>query len=133
MTHVGVTVAVIALTLTSLTGAAAQSDFGAGRPESRYFRTESTVATGRRGLQVEGYVYNVYEAHAIRVRLNVDALDAQGRVLETRTAYVPFDVPAHGRAFFAVPAPAGTTAARVSVQSFEWAPRGGGGGGGGGM
>jgi hypothetical protein len=131
MTQYRATVAAIALTLTAVTGAAAQeSNFGAGTPESRYFRTEAAAATGRGGPQVEGYVYNVYEAHAVRVRLDVEALDASGRLLERRTAYVPLDVPPHGRAFFRVGAPAGTTAARVTVQSFEWAPRGGGGGGG---
>ena len=132
MTHFRVTMAAIALMLIALTATRAQeSNFGAGTAESRYFRTESTVLAGRRGPQVEGYVYNVYEAHAVRVRLNVEALDAAGRVLETRIAYVPLDVPPHGRALFRVPAPAGTTSARVTVQSFEWAPRGGGGGGGG--
>jgi len=130
MIRLGGTVAAIALTLTVLTAVPAQeSNFGAGTPESRYFRTESTVSAGRRGPQIEGYVYNEYEAHALRVRLNIDVLDAGGRVLETRTAYVPLDVPPHGRAFFRVPAPEGATSARVTVQSYEWAPRGGGGGG----
>ena len=126
------TVTAIALTLTAVTAATAQeSNFGAGTPETRYFRTESSVGTGRGGPQVEGYVYNVYEAHALRVRLDVEALDASGRLIEHRAAYVPLDVPPHGRAYFRVGAPAGTASARVTVQSFEWAPRGGGGGGGG--
>jgi hypothetical protein len=122
-----VTLAAIALTLTAAAGAAAQ-DFGAGTPESRYFRVDSAVAPGRHGPQVQGYVYNVYDAHAVRVRLRVEELDATGRVLETRTVLVPLDVPARGRAFFEAPAPAGTAAARVTVLSFEWASRGGGGG-----
>ena len=93
MTQYRVTVTAIALTLTAVTAAAQESNFGAGTPESRYFRTESSVGTGRGGAQVEGYVYNVYEAHALRVRLEVEALDASGRLLERRTAYVPLDVP----------------------------------------
>jgi hypothetical protein len=132
MTHYRWTVAAIGLTLTVVTGAMAQSDFGAGTPESRYFRTEPTVAAGRRGPQVEGYVYNLYDAYAIRVLLRIDAVDASGRSLETRRAYVPFDVPPRGRAFFQVPAPTGTASARVAVESFEWTGRGAGGGGGGG-
>jgi len=132
MTHYRPAVAAIALTLTVVTGAAGQSDFGAGTPESRYFRTEPTVSAGRRGPQVEGYVYNLYEAHAKNVQLSIDALDASGRLIETRRAFVPFDVPPHGRSFFQVPAPAGTASARVSVESFEWTGRGAGGGGGGG-
>ena len=133
MTQYRLTVAAIALTLTVVTGAAAQSNFGAGTPESRYFRTEPAVSAGRHGPQVEGYVYNLYDAHATRVLLSIDALDASGRLLETRRAYVPFDVPPRGRSFFQVPAPAGTATARVSVESFEWTGRGAGGSGGGGM
>ena len=132
MTHYRRTVAAIALTLTVVTGARAQSDFGAGTPESRYFRVEPAVSAGRRGPQVEGYVYNLYDAHAKNVQLSVDALDASGRLIETRRAFVPFDVPPHGRSFFQVPAPAGTASARASVESFEWTGRGAGGGGGGG-
>src|SRR5947208_15281679 len=99
MTRIRVTLAEIALTLTAAAGAAAQ-DFGAGTPESRYFRVDSAVAAGRHGPQVEGYVYNVYDAHAVRVRLRVEAVDATGRALDTRTVLVPLDVPARGRAFF---------------------------------
>jgi len=127
MNRIRVTLAAVALTLTAAAGAAAQ-DFGAGTPESRYFRVDSAVAAGRHGPQVEGYVYNVYDAHAVRVRLRVEAVDATGRVLDTRTVLVPLDVPARGRAFFTAPAPTGAASARVSVLSFDWAPRGGGGG-----
>jgi len=130
MTHHRVTLAAIALTLMAATGAVAQdTGFGAGTPESRYFRIDATVTAGRRGPQLEGYVYNVYDAHATRVRLNVEAIDAAGRLIERRVAYVPLDVPPRGRSFFQAPLPAGTTAARVSVLNFEWVPRGAGGGG----
>ena len=125
-----VSLALVAGLLAVTTGAAAQtSDFGAGTPESRYFRVESAVQAGRRGPQLEGYVYNLWDAEAVRVRLNVEAIDASGQLLERRIAYVPLDVPARSRAFFRAPVPAGTTSARVSVLYFEWAPRGGGGGG----
>ena len=128
MTHNRVTLAAIALTLMTAAGVAAQdSGFGAGTPEMRYFRIESAVSEGRRGPRVEGYVYNTYDVHAIWVRLRVEAVDAAGRPLETRVAYVPLDVPPRGRAFFQAPVPAGTASARVSVLNFEWAPRGGGG------
>jgi len=130
MTQHRVTLAALALTLMATTDTAAQdTGFGAGTPESRYFRIDSTVTAGRRGPQVEGYIYNVYDAYALRVRLNVEAIDAAGRLIETRVAYLPLDVPPRGRAFFQAPLPAGATAARVSVLNFEWAPRGAGGGG----
>ena len=132
MTHHRVTLAAIALTLITATAATAQdTGFGAGTPESRYFRIDATVTAGRHGPQLEGYVYNVYDAHATRVRLNVEAIDAAGQLIEKRVAEVPFDVPPRGRSFFHAPLPAGTTTARVSVLNFEWAPRGAGGGGGG--
>ena len=126
-----VTLTAIALTLVVAAPAVAQdSGFGAGRPEDRYFRIDSAVVSGHRGPQVEGYVYNVYDAEATRVRLRVEPVDGAGQRLEPRTAYVPLDVPGRGRAFFTAPVPAGTVSARVSVLNFEWAPRGGGGGGG---
>src|SRR2546425_13191766 len=114
--------------LMTAAGAAAQdSGFGAGTPEMRYFRVESAVSEGRRGPRVEGYVYITYDVYAIWVRLRVEAVDAAGRPLETRVAYVPLDVPPGGRAFFQASVPAGTASARVSVLNFESAPRGGGG------
>src|SRR2546421_5827694 len=130
MTQHRVTLAALALTLMATTGAAAQdTGFGAGTPESRYFRIDSTVTAGRRGPQLEGYVYNVYDAHALRVRLNVEAIDAAGRLIERRGAHPPLAVPPRRPPFFQAPLPAGTTAARVSVLNFEWAPRGAGGAG----
>ena len=105
------------------------SDFGANTPEARYFRIDSTLGAGRHGPQIDGYVYNLYDAHALRVRLNLDAMDASGRLLERRVVFVPLDVPPHGRALFQARVPEGTASARVSVLSFEWGARGGGGGG----
>jgi hypothetical protein len=122
--------AAIALTLLVVAAAVAQN-FGAGRPEDRYFRIEFAVASGRHGSQVEGYVYNLYDAEATLVRLSVNPVDGAGRALEPRTAYVPLNVPPHGRSYFTAPVPAGTASAQVSVLNFEWTPRAGGGGGGG--
>ena|SRR5690242_14881559 len=122
-----VTLAAIALALATTAGAAAQdSTFGAGTPEARYFRVESGVGSGRRGPQVEGYVYNTYDYGATRVRVKVESLDAAGRTLDTRLVFVTLDVPPRGRAFFTAPAPAGTASARAGVVYFEWVPRGGG-------
>src|SRR5882672_9369427 len=114
-----VTLAAIVLTLTAAAGAAAQdSDFGGGTPETRYFRVESALSSGRGGPQVEGYVYNTYDVHATRVRLRVEFMDGAGRPLETRVVYVPLDVPPRGRSFFRAPAPAGATTTRASVLNF---------------
>ena len=126
MSHYRATLAVIVLALTAAAGAAAQ-DFGGGTPESRYFRVDSTVSDGKRGPQLEGYVYNVYDTNAVRLRLRVEPLDSAGRALESRLVPVSLDVPARGRAFFRAPMPAGTASARVTVNDFDWAPRGAGG------
>jgi hypothetical protein len=122
------TLTAIALVLATAGGAAAQdTGFGAGTPESRYFRVESSVVPGRGGVpRLEGHVYNVYDLAAIRVTLAVEPQDARGVPLDRQLVRVPLDVPARGRAFFQAKLPAGATTARVNVQSFDWVPRGGG-------
>ena len=127
MSHYRVTLAAIVLTLATAAGAAAQdTGFGAGPPETRYFRIESSLLSGSGGPQVEGYVYNVYDQPATRVRLRVECLDGAGRVLDTRLIYVTLDVPGRARSYFRAPVAPGTASTRVSVQYFEWVPRGGG-------
>jgi hypothetical protein len=105
--------------------AAAQSDFGGGRPEERYFTVEAQVTTGRHGPVAEGYVYNRYDVHADRVQLTLTPADASGRPLAAVTAYVG-EVPARGRAFFRSPLPPGGAGVTGRVASFTWVPRGGG-------
>lgn len=107
------------------TAAAQESNFGGGRPEDRYFSVEAALGQGRRGPVVEGYVANRYDFHATRVRLALEPLDGAGRPLGNVTAYVG-DVPARTRAFFRTAVPPGAVSVRASVESFEWAPRGGG-------
>ena len=125
MSYCRVTLAAIAVVL-STSGLVAAQDFGAGTPESRYFRVESSVIPGRKGPQVEGYVYNVYDYGATRVRLRVEALDGAGQRLDERIVYVPLDIPPRGRSYFRAPTAPGATSARVTVLNFEWVPRGGG-------
>lgn len=107
--------------------AAAQSDFGGGRPEERYFTVEARVGNGRHGPVAEGYVYNRYDVHADRVRLTVSPVDASGRQLGSVTAYVG-EVPPRTRTFFQAAVPPGSAGVTASVASFDWVPRGGGGG-----
>jgi hypothetical protein len=120
-----VTLAALALALATAGGAAAQDvGFGAGTPESRYFRIDAAVVAGRHGPQVEGYVYNLYDITAVMVRLRIEALEGAGGPIDTRDVWLPLDVPGRGRAFFQAKVPAAATSARVSVQSFQWVPRG---------
>jgi hypothetical protein len=118
----------LAVPLTVSAAAAQESNFGAGRPEDRYFSVEASVGTGGRGPLAEGYVFNRYEYHATRVVLTLVPADAAGRPLPPVTVYVP-DVPARGRSFFRAKLPAGASTVRAGVASFDWAPRGNSGGG----
>ncbi len=129
MTYHRVMLAALALTLmlsTPTPAAAQDTGFGAGTPETRYFRVEASVSAGRGGPHVEGYVYNVYDFAATRVRLRVESLDGAGRALDTRVILVQLDVPPRGRSYFRGPVAPGATSARVSVLNFDWVPRGGG-------
>lgn len=125
--RVMLTAVAFVLATTTVAAAAQDTGFGAGTPESRSFRIDSAVVAGSRGPQVEGYVHNLYDMHATRVRLSVESLDSAGRPLDTRVVYVPLDVPPHWRSFFSAPLPAGAASVRVTVLNFEWLPRGGGG------
>jgi len=130
MSHNRVTLAAIALTLMTARRRR-RAGFGLRRGHARDALLPHRVSGvgGTQRAAARGYVYNVYDAHATRVRLSVEALDAAGRLLETRVVYVPLDVPPRGRSFFRAPLPPGTASARVSVLNFDWVPRGGGGGG----
>jgi hypothetical protein len=96
-------------------------------PEERYFRVESSVLNGKKGPEIEGYVYNVYDQQATRVRLRVESRDAAGQKIDERFVFVPLDVPPRGRSYFRAPVAASTATTRATVFYFEWSPRGGGG------
>ena len=108
-------------------GAGLAQDFGGGRPEERYFRVEFSPATSRSGRPVlQGYLYNRHGEWAYRVRLLVEGLDAAGAVTATSIGYVTGDVPAGGRSYFEIAAPAPAARWRVRVFAYEWLPRGSG-------
>ena len=107
-----------------LTAGLAQAQ-NVGGPEDRFFRVQFEAAEGRGGVRVTGYVYNRHIYSAVNVRLRLQALDASGQVVGERFAYVLGDVPAEGRAFFAVPVQAQGATYRVSVHSFEFIARSG--------
>ena len=119
-------VASILLTPLVTLPATAQSDFGAGRPEERYFSVEARIDSGRRGPVAEGYVHNRYDVHAARVQLALTPVDATGKPLGRVTTYVG-EVPARSRTYFRAPVPPGAAGVTASVVSFDWVPRGGSG------
>lgn len=86
----------------------------------QYFHVECSTATGRDGHpRLKGYVYNDYEEPAVKVHLRIHELDSTGREIAARLEPVDDTVPAKGRAYFDVPAPAGASY-RVDVVSFEF-------------
>jgi hypothetical protein len=99
-------------------------------PESldRWFQVSWDVTQGRRGPQVEGYVYNTYGQAADRMMLVVERLDAGGQVLDCTQTWMSGTVPSNFRSYFAAPVPDASAKYRVRVLSFDWVGRGGGGG-----
>ena len=84
------------------------------------FRVESSVANGRRGPVVYGYVYNLTGYTADRVRLSVENANGGGSTI----GEVMGTVPADNRAYFEIPVKdAGTY--RVRVLSYDPVGRGG--------
>ena len=83
------------------------------------------VARGRQAL-VRGYVYNEHQMRAENVRVRVEQLGPDARPLVTRTVYVVGTIPYRDRGYFEVAVPAGGTAYRVSIESFDRAGCGNG-------
>src|SRR2546428_13493167 len=100
-------------------------------PESleRYFRLEWEVTRGRKGPGIEGYVYNQAMRTAEHMRLQIERLDATGKVVGSSRAWVFGTIRADGRAYFSASVPEAPSY-RVRVLSFDWNGAGGGGGGG---
>ena len=68
--------------------------------------------------KIVGYVYNDSRYRIGSVRLRVESLDGEKRVVRETLAWTYFDVPAAGRAYFFVARPQGGTDFRLSVESF---------------
>jgi hypothetical protein len=90
-----------------------------------YFTLDWKVVPGARGEQIEGFVYNRFAQLADRMRLSIEALDANGQVIGRSTTWVLGGVPPNNRAWFTTPVPATRAASyRVEVLSFDWVGRG---------
>jgi hypothetical protein len=76
---------------------------------------------------VEGYVYNRGRQGAQRVRLEIERVDAAGRVIGSSGLWVNGDVPMESRAFFSASVPEAASY-RVHVMSYDWTCSGGGSG-----
>jgi len=112
----------VAALLTSAAGVSAQ--IYAPQSLERYFRLEWEVSHGKKGPAIEGYVYNKGPRPSERMRLQIERLDASGRVVGSSTVWVLGGVPMDGRAYFSASVP-DATGYRVQVLSFDWTGRGG--------
>jgi hypothetical protein len=93
-----------------------------------YVKVESQTGLRKGRPIVWGYIYNERGWYASRVRILIEQLDDTGKVIDSRTAWVPGDLPRLGRAYFEQPVPVADATYRVSVISLDWYGGGGGGG-----
>ena len=96
-------------------GAAAQ-----GPPDvARLLRVEWEPGTDKWGPpRLVGYVYNDSTYKVGSVRLRVETLDSSGGVVGETLAWIYVSVPARNRAYFSVRRPTGSSAFRLTVESF---------------
>jgi hypothetical protein len=85
---------------------------------AQYFRVESEPGTRGGRPVVTGKVWNTAPWGAKKIQLLVDALDAGGRVVDQRVAWLGIDLVSGSHAAFEVPMPAAASY-RVSVFAFE--------------
>src|SRR5262245_17932276 len=108
--------ALVTLALVLPTAARGQ---GTASDASQYFKVEvSPEPVPRGGWAVEGYVYCTHPYRVNSVRVRVDVLDENGKVINQSYGWVPGDIPAGGRAYFFVSVPQRGATYRAQVLSF---------------
>ena len=86
-----------------------------------FLRVEFDADTRGGRPTVVGFVYNDNGVWAGNVRLLVESLDGDGRVIARGYAYVGGGVPPKSRTFFDARSPTTPGASyRVTVESFDW-------------
>jgi len=100
---------------------------GSYAPQSleEWFGSSSEVSQGRRGPQVEGYIYNNYWAGAEQMLLGVEQLSPSGQAVGCSMVWVGGIVQPRDRAYFAASVPDASAKYRVRILSFNWANKGG--------
>lgn len=92
-----------------------------GPEEPTGLRVRWQVDQPHSGLQaVCGHVSNDRPMTAVRVRLRVEGLDAQGGVIARREADVLGQVPSGGNALYCISMFAGAATYRVTVARADW-------------
>jgi hypothetical protein len=90
-----------------------------------WFRTSAEVIQGRRGPQVEGYIYNNYFAGAEQMLVGVEQLSPSGQTVACATVWVAGSIPPRNRGYVVAPAPDASAKYRVRILAFNWTKTGG--------
>jgi hypothetical protein len=122
---------VVAYFLAGCGGVSPSSAWQAPCPQGNYapqsldewFRSSWDVTQGRRGPQVEGYIYNNRGVGAEQMLLAVERVDASGQAVGCSTVWVAGSVPPGDRGYFVTPVPDASARYRVRVLSFNWEKR----------
>ena len=128
-----VALVVVAYFLAGCGGISPSSAWQAHCPQGNYapqsldewFRSSSEVIQGRRGPQVEGYIYNNYFAGAEQMLVGVEQLSPSGQAVGCLMVWVSGIVQPRDRAYFVAPVPDASAKYRVRILSFNWANKGG--------
>ncbi|MGH7308105.1 MAG: FxLYD domain-containing protein [Candidatus Rokuibacteriota bacterium] len=88
-------------------------------PSPQSFQVEWRPRSEHLTPGIEGYVYNASDYRIGSVRLKVDVLDTEGRVIREQFAWVYGAIDARGRGYFSLqPLKRGETC-RIAVESFD--------------
>jgi hypothetical protein len=128
-----VALVVVASFLAGCGGVSPSSAWQAHCPQGNYapqsldewFRSSSEVIQGRRGPQVEGYIYNNYFAGAEQMLVGVEQLSPSGQAVGCLMVWVSGIVEPRDRAYFVAPVPDASAKYRVRILAFNWAKKGG--------
>ena len=85
----------------------------------RFFGLEWTGGERRGRPNVNGYVVNNYRVRAANMRLLVDSLDAQGKVVDTTSGSIA-DVGPGARVYFEIAVKQKAPRYRVTITGWEW-------------
>jgi hypothetical protein len=83
------------------------------------FRLEFREIDNTRGPVIEGQLYNGLAARIGNVRIRIDSVDGDGRVVGQSHGWVVGDAAAGGAAFFVVPLSVHGASYRATVESFD--------------
>lgn len=86
----------------------------------QFFTVEWAAGQSRGRPVISGYVTNHYGMMARQLRLLVESLDTDGKVVDTTIGYMAGDVLPGSRSYFEIRLPHAAVAYRVHVLSWDW-------------